>query len=151
MGWAPVQHPASEGVARVPGPWATLAGVLILTWLFSFFGKATVPHARLNMSDLLPGTQIVLSLCPASHTHLPSQQRTCCLGRPEPSDCCCLRPHLCPSRSPGTMTWGHPTYQRQLWPPCEITFYTGHPPLQQASSPLHLVPVRELLGLFLHV
>lgn len=35
---------------------------------FSFFGKAIVPHARPNVSDLIPGTQTGLSLCPTSHT-----------------------------------------------------------------------------------
>lgn len=51
----------------------TLAGVLILTCFFSFFGKATVPHARPNVSYLIPDTQTGLSLCPTSHTQLPSQ------------------------------------------------------------------------------
>lgn len=86
-GWVPIQYLASEGAARGPGPWAILAEVLILTDLFfsHFFGKATVSHARPNVSDLLPGTQIGLSLCPTSHTQLSSQRRTCCLTRPMPS------------------------------------------------------------------
>lgn len=63
------------GSSKGPGPWATLAAILILAWFVSFLGKAVVPHARPNGSNLLPGTQIVLSLCPTSHTQLGSRWR----------------------------------------------------------------------------
>lgn len=75
-----------ERAARGPGPQVTLAGVLVLTCFFSFFGKAIVPHARPNVSDLIPGTQTGLSLCPTSHIQLPSLWKTCFLGRPVPAE-----------------------------------------------------------------
>lgn len=98
------------------------------SWFLSFSGKATVPHARPNVSDLLPGTQIVQSLCPTSHTQLQVNEEFAASGRLcLQSHCHCLRLHLCTSRLPGTIhseahnlsetilatLWNHPPE----WPP----------------------------------
>lgn len=124
--------------------------------VFSFFGKVTVPHARPTVSDLLPGTQIVLSLRPNSHTQLPSQRRTrCLLRRPVP-----LEPLLLPEASslciqvsrhssPGASTVSEATLATCKIPLLSVTKGLqpagspegpGHPLLQQASNFTHPVP-----------
>lgn len=114
---------APEGAVRGQGhgPWAILTGVLILAWVVWLFGKATGPHARPNVSDLLPGTQIVLSLCPTSHTQLPSRERTCCLRMATAAACASsLSSQVSRHNLPG-----RPTEQRQLLLPGETALQSA--------------------------
>lgn len=66
-----IRHPPEE---RGLGPLATLADILTPASFVTFLGMATVPHARPKWPNLLPGVQIVLSVCPASYTQPWSQK-----------------------------------------------------------------------------
>lgn len=74
--WRPSASSASGILLRNEGlgPLATLADILTLASFVTFLGMATVLHARPKWSNLLPGVQIVLSVCPASYTQPWSQK-----------------------------------------------------------------------------
>lgn len=146
-GRMPVPCPASEGAARGARAMGH-AGRSPRSWFLSFSGKATVPHARPNVSDLLPGTQIVQSLCPTSHTQLQVNEELAAWGG------LCLWNHclpaLCTSRSPDTAHPEAPSASATTLATFRITPQSGHPRLSASRMTWKPRPPTTPTGLKSH-